>query len=267
MSNSIYIPDLDDTHRAQAIVGDYTRTRLEIIAARPGNPLGAEFRQFDGAFALRTPGFPVSAFNRAYGFCDEHIEHIPGLIDWYAAGAGGAFDIAPGRPVARTTRLLSDAGYALSGFHVTTVGLPDLPGWPASGVEIVRVEDEATLEAFSDVYHRGWALSEIRVPMKPWLTAPAWTLYLAMFEGRPAGAAIQYIVGEDAYLADGAVDPDFRRHGVHRALLDRRCDDAKAAGATRVYCGCEFLSPSYRNQMRKGLVVLYTEANFVSPPK
>jgi GNAT superfamily N-acetyltransferase len=264
----LYIPDLDDTRRAQAIVGDYTRTRLEIIAARPGNPTGAEVRRFDGAVALRAPGFPGPGFfNRAYGFCDAHIEHIPALIDWYAAGVGGAFDISPGRPVAQTTRLLADAGYALSGFHATTVGLLDLPSAPAPGVEVVRIEDEVTLEAFSDVYHRAWGITGPGIPMKGWLTAPGWMLYLATFEGRPAGAAVQYIVGGDAYLADGAVDPDFRRHGVHRALLDRRCDDAKAAGATRVYCGCDYLSPSYRNQMRKGLTLLYTEANFVSPQR
>ena len=103
--------------------------------------------------------------------------------------------------------------------------------------------------------------------MAPWLTAPGWSLYLARFEGEPAGAAVLYQVGEDAYLADGAVDPAFRRHGVHRALLDRRCADAGAAGAARIFSGCDFLSASYRNQLRKGLTLLYTEALWASADK
>jgi GNAT superfamily N-acetyltransferase len=104
------------------------------------------------------------------------------------------------------------------------------------------------------------------VPVTPWLIAPGWTLYLATVQGKPAGAAILYVVGDDAYLADATVDPDFRRRGVHRALLDRRCDDARAAGATRIYSGADVLSASYRGMMRKGLVLLYTATVFGSRP-
>ena len=258
-----FIPDLDDVRRAQAIVGGYTRTRLETIAARPGNPMGGEVRAFDGALALRMPGFPGSVFNRAYGFSDALIDEVPGVIDWFAAGVGGVFELTPGQPIAKTTRLLAAAGYAQSGFHSTMIGPVGLPDAPAPGVEIVKVEDEEGLKPFADAYHKGWAHSG-RIPMTPWLTAPGWTLYLARFEGEPAGAAILYQVGEDGYLADGAVDPAFRGHGVHRALLDRRCADAEAAGAARIVSGCDFLSASYRNQLRKGLVLLYTEALWAS---
>ncbi len=262
---AVFIPELEDVQRAQAIVGGYTRSRLEIIAARPGNPMGAEVRLFDGAVALRAPGFPGSGFfNRAYGFNDALIEDVPGVIDWFAAGVGGVFELAPGAPIAKTARLLAEAGYAQTGFHSTLAGPIGPPDAPAVGVEIVRVEDQADLEAFSDTYHRGWAITDFRVPVAPWLTALGWSLYLARFEGQPAGAAVLYVVGEDGYLADGAVDPAFRRHGVHRALLDRRCADAAAAGATRIFSGCDFLSASYRNQLRKGLVLLYTEALWAS---
>lgn len=262
---SVFIPDLDDVRRAQGVIGAYTRTRLEIIAARPGNPLGAEFRQFGGAVALRAPGFPNSAFNRAYGFCDEQIDAVPGLIDWYAAGAGGVFELAPGRPIARTARLLAEAGYVQTGFHATFAGPAELPNASSPGVEVVQVESEDALKAFADVYHLGWAITGFRVPMGPWLTAPGWSLYLARCDGEPAGVAIGYVNGEDAYLADSAVDPRFRRRGVHRALLDRRCDNARDAGATRIYSGADYLSASSRNMQRKGLVQLYTEAILTAP--
>jgi GNAT superfamily N-acetyltransferase len=258
-----FIPELDDVRRAQAIVGGYTRSRQAIIAARPGNPMGAESRAFEGAVALRTPGFPGSVFNRAYGFSDALIDEVPGVVEWFKAGVGGVFELAPGQPIAKTARLLAEAGYAQSGFHSTMVGPVVLPEEAAEGVDVVRLEGAADLEAFSDVYHRGWGHTR-RIPTAPWLTAPGWSLYLARLNGEPAGAAILYVVGEDAYLADGAVDPAFRRHGVHRALLDRRCADAKAAGASRIFSGCDFLSASYRNQLSKGLVLLYTEALWAS---
>lgn len=265
MSTSVFIPDLDDVRRAQAVVGAYTRTRLEIIAARPGNPMGAEVRRFGEAVALRAPGFPGGFFNRVYGVCDEQIEWIPALIDWYAAGAGGSFELAPGREIAQTARLLASAGYVQTGFHATFAGPAEMPNAPSPGVEVRQVDGEADLKAFADIYHLGWNITGFRVPMAPWLTAPGWSLYLAHCDGQPAGAAVVYLRGEDAYLADSAVDPRFRRRGVHRALLDRRCDDARAAGASRIYSGADFLSASCRNMQRKGLVLLYTEVLLTGP--
>ena len=265
----VFIPDVDDVRRAQAIVAGYTQSRQAIIAARPGNPMRAQHKAYKGgALVLRTPGFPGSSFfNRAYGFHDGLIGKLPGVIDWFATGVGGVFELAPGQPIEKTARLLVAAGYAQSGFHATMAGAVELPKAPALGVEVTRVASKAELEAFADVYHRGWAITDFRVPIEPWVKARGWSLYLARFDGQPAGAAILYVVGDDAYLADGAVDPAFRRHGVHRALLDRRCADAAAAGAKRVFSGCDFLSGSYRNQLRKGLSLLYTEALWESAPR
>ncbi len=260
------IPTLEDVRRAQAVVGGYTRTRLEIIAARPGNPMGAEVREFDGgAVAMRAPGFPGSSYNHAYGFSDEHLEAIPALLAWYQAGVGGAFALAPGPETVKTAGLLADAGFRMTSFHATMFGPADLPSADGPGVEIELVTDEAALEPFGDVYQRGWG-QDFRIPMRPWLTAPGWRLYLGRVEGKPAGAAILYLDGDIGYLADGAVDPDFRQHGVHRALLDRRVDDARAAGATRIVSGCNYLSGSHRNQLRKGLSLLYTEVFWTLPP-
>jgi hypothetical protein len=165
---SVFIPELDDMRRAQAIIAGYTQRRQAIIAARPGNPMRAEARVFDGgALALRTPGFPGSVFNRAYGFHDGMVDQLAGVVDWFADGIGGVFELTPGRPIGKTARLLAEAGYAQSGFHATMVGPVGLPDAAAQGVEIVRLEDAEELAAFSDVYHAGWAITDFRVPMDP----------------------------------------------------------------------------------------------------
>ena len=261
-----YLPSAQDVVRAQAIVGAYTRSRLDIIAARPGNPAGAEARQWGGALALLARRFPSPYFNCVYGFCDDELGELDGLLAWYAdGGAAPRFQIFPGRPVAGTLRRLAEVGYVQEGFHATFAGATDLPEQPAAGVEVRAVVGSQDMEAFADAYHLGWDFTDYRVPTGPWLTAPGWRLYLGLVDGRTAGAAILYLVGGEAYLADSAVDPAFRGRGMHRALLDRRCADAHAAGAARIYSGAEYLSASHRNMLRKGLGLLCTEAVWMQP--
>jgi len=122
-----------------------------------------------------------------------------------------------------------------------------------------QVESADDLAAFSDAYHTGWGQAQ-RVPTAPWLAAPGWRLYLGLYDGQPAGAAILYLAGGDAYMADSSVDPAWRARGVHRALLDRRRADAAASGAKVVFSGADYLGGSSRNMIRAGLGVLYTKA-------
>lgn len=260
------LPDVATVRRAQAIIGGCTATRVRIIGARPGNPLRAEVRTFGDAVATRAPVFGQHLFNRAFGFCDETLDAAVAVADWYAeAGVAGGFEIAPGLPSDLLTAMLQDRGYRHGRFHACFVGPSDLPASPSPGVEVRRVEGEADLEAFSDAYHAGWANTGPRVPMKPWLTAEGWRLYLGTCDGQPAGAALLTLSGGDAYLADSAVDPRFRRRGVHRALLDRRCADAHAAGAALIFSGADYLSASHRNMLRKGLSLLHTKSVLIAP--
>ncbi|HEX3406952.1 MAG TPA: GNAT family N-acetyltransferase [Caulobacteraceae bacterium] len=266
MTSEPLLPDADLVRRCQAICSAATATRVEIVAARPGNPLGAGVRRFGEALATRVPPFGEHLFNTAFGFTDATLDAAGEVADWYAeAGVRGAFEITPGVPTGALTEMLHARGYRHAGFHANFAGYADLPQSPSLGVEVRQVTDETDLEAFSDAYHLGWSTTQFRVPMKPWLTAPGWSLYLGLCDGEPAGAAILSMAGGDAYLQDSAVDPKWRRRGVHRALLDRRCADAAAAGAAVVFSGANYLSASCRNMLRKGLGLLYTKAIWTAP--
>ena len=129
MNAGVFIPDLDDVRRAQGVIGAYTRTRLEIIAARPGNPMGAEAREFGEAVALRAPGSSGGHFNYGYGFCDEQLEHIPALIEWYAAGAGGSGGSSGGScvPSSCKTCVIGQASCTQAGACQCCVGGACLP--------------------------------------------------------------------------------------------------------------------------------------------
>src|SRR5579872_1409450 len=267
MTRAPVIPDLDLVRRCQAIIGACTATRVQIIADRPGNPLGAGVRRYNDAVAVRCPAFGEHMFNRAFGFTDEALEDAKAAIDWYAEWkVTAAFEIAPGPESGALMALLQAKGFRQTGFHGAFAGWSDTPAAPSPGVEVRRVENDADLTAFTDAYHLGWDRTEFRVPTRPWLEAPGWSLYLGLSGGAPAGAAILYQANGDAYLADGAVDPAFRNRGVHRALLDRRCADAAAAGAKVVFSGADYLGGSCRNMIRKGLGVLYTKAIWTLRP-
>jgi ribosomal protein S18 acetylase RimI-like enzyme len=255
------IPDASHVRRAQAIIGASAASRVQIIADRPGNPLGTGIRRYGAAIATRAPPFGEHMFNRAFNFTDDDLEAARAVVDWYAeAPVAGAFEIAPGVPTTALMAMLHKRGYRHTGFHTAFAGPANLPQAAAPGVEVRRVETDADLKAFSDVYHLGWNVTGLRVPMAPWLTAAGWRLYLGLCDGNPAGAAILFLAGGDGYLADGAVDPAWRRRGVHRALLDRRCADAAEAGCDVVFSGADYLGASCRNMIRKGLGVLYTKA-------
>src|SRR5579863_1333987 len=179
MSEGRYIPDASTVRRAQAIIGEYMASRVEIIAARPGNPLGAAVRRFGSALAARVPIFGEHFFNRAIGFTDDSLAAAREVIDWYAEEAvPGMFEIVPGLPTSALMALLAEHGYRQVGFHAAFAGPADLPTRLAPGVEVRRVESEADLAAFSDAYHLGWANTGPRVPMRPWLSAEGWRLYL-----------------------------------------------------------------------------------------
>jgi GNAT superfamily N-acetyltransferase len=256
-----FIPDAATLLRAERIIGEYARTRVEIIAVRPGNPLGAETRRYGEAIALRVPPFGEHFFNRACGFTDESLEGARAAIDWYAEQAVPAvFEVLPGVPSGELMALLAARGYRQTSFHATFGAGAGLASQAAPGVEVRRVGDEADLAAFSEVYHLGWANTGPRVPMRPWLAAPGWRLYLGLCDGEPAGAAILYLWNGMGYLADSAVDPRWRRRGVHRALLDVRCAEAASAGCAEIFSGADYLSASCRNMLRTGLSLLMTKA-------
>ena len=261
-----FIPDLATVRRSEAIIAGYAESRVRIIADRPGNPLDAQIRRCGDAVALRVPVFGEHFFNRACGFDDENLEAARDAMAWYAEkNIPAQFEVLPGAPSERLMALLAEHGYRQIRFHATFAGPADLPTAPSPGVEVRRVETDEDLAAFSDAYHLGWANTGPRVPMKPWLAAPGWRLYLGLCDAEPAGAAILYLRNGAGYLADSAVDPRWRRRGVHRALLDARCTDAAAAGCKEIFSGAEYLSASNRNMLRKGLSLLLTKALWRAP--
>lgn len=255
------LADLALVDRIEAAITAYARLRLGVVAARPGNPARAESRIFGAAVALRAPGVPVDNFNVIGGLSDDQADLVEEMAAWFAdVGAPARFTFAPGRPMARMARALAAAGFAQTGFHGALAGCPEPSGAPAPGVAVRRVETADDVADFEDAYHAGWEVGGWRVSTEPWRGLPGWSLYTGLVDGRPAGAGILFVDAGVGYLADAAVTPAFRGRGVHRALLDRRIADARAAGCDLICAGAAFPSTSLRNMQRAGLSVAYTRA-------
>jgi ribosomal protein S18 acetylase RimI-like enzyme len=130
---------------------------------------------------------------------------------------------------------------------------------------VEAVTDAAQMEDFLRAYVAGWRFPErdherFKANVRPWLRLPGWSLYLARVDGRPAAAAMSFLHGDVAYLADACTDPAFRRRGLHAALLRRRIADARQAGADLIFSGAEFLSGSYRDMQRVGMQLVFLRA-------
>lgn len=241
----------------------YTWSRIKVLERLPGNPVGVAAARFGDAWAFRARYLPIPSFNRVVTLADGQAGDVPAIDAWFAeGGASGRFELAPDEPMDRLAPALTQAGYVHTGFHATLYGDPAVPSLAGAAVDVEKVTT-ANFDDFIAAYAKGWNVSDpegLKRNVRGWLDQPDWTLYLGRRNGRPAGAAILYLVDRVGYLADSSVDPDHRGHGVHRALIDRRRADATMAGADLVCVQAAFLSTSYRNMVRAHFLPLFTQA-------
>jgi GNAT superfamily N-acetyltransferase len=261
--SAINVPTLDLVHDTLETEVAYLVSRMRVLERIPGNPIGIAFREIDGAaIGLMAQRLPSPFFNSVMGLRAEHSHHIPSLVAWHRDhGVNGRFVIEPGDYSAELGRQLVKLGYYQSGFHAKLIGESVRPAPVPSGIVIELVTTAAAMEEYLDAYVAGWGIppsdqEQFKANVRPWLGQPGWSLYLARVDGRPAAAATLYVLDRGAYCADAATHPDFRRLGLQAALLRRRIQDAREAGAEFVFSGADYLSPSHRNMERVGMRLL-----------
>jgi ribosomal protein S18 acetylase RimI-like enzyme len=260
-------PSLDLVRRTLEIEAAYTLARLQVLERIPGNPVGVAYRQFDdGVVALMAKNLPSLSFNSVVGLRTGLAHHIAPLAAWYReSDVNGRFEVVPGYCDADICRELARLGYFQSGFHVSTIALPDVADGQPAGSALEQVTDAAAMEDYLDAYVAGWEIPQaqhrqFKSNVRSWREQPGWSLYLSRIDGRPAASAILFVKGNTAYLADAATDPQLRGRGLQTALLLRRIADAKAAGVDFVCSGAAYLSASHRNMERVGMRIQFVRA-------
>lgn len=270
------IPSVHILQRTLATDISYTVSRMKVLEAIPGNPIGIAYRWFDeGAVALMAR---LPSFCRVVGLRAGHERHIEPLARWYAEhDIKPTFELVPGQYDKNLGRELARLGFYQSSFHASLIGRPGTAGcadagyggagYADDGGAIELIATAAALEDYLDAYVAGWGIPEkdhaqFKRNVRPWLEQAGWSLYLARVNGRPAAAATLYLRDGVGYLADSATNPSFRRRGLQLALLRRRIRDAGCAGADLVFSGAEPLSSSHRNMERVGLRLQFTRAKW-----
>lgn len=214
--------------------------------------------------------------NKVYCFGEPDADKLGEILAFYAdGGLEPMFCLSPARFGPRTSSALSAAGFAQIRFdqamlyaEVDALRPISLDSWPV-GLEISEVSDtilDSYVHTFAAAFEwdpawRDAAMDDLRTQVSD--QAPV--RLLASLDGEPAGVASVRFDQKMASLGDSAVRPEFRRRGVHAALIGHRVELARDSGVDVVMCGARYGSPSFRNQQRAGLQIAYIESAWARP--
>jgi hypothetical protein len=122
MSDAL-IPSVELLRRTLAADISYTVSRMKVLEAIPGNPIGIAYRWFDdGAVALMAR---LPSFCRVVGLRPGHEHHIEPVTHWYAEhDIKPTFELVPGQYDTHLGRELARLGFYHSSFHASLIGQP-----------------------------------------------------------------------------------------------------------------------------------------------
>ncbi len=140
---------------------------------------------------------------------------------------------------------------------------------PAEGISIesVDLKDEAAFDEWRNVAVQGFSTMEDDEISDPddFLVYHGSTTarhYLARYNGEPAGIASMAVLDEIGYLASASTHPDFRRKGIHSALINHRFREAVREGCKVSTIYTVQSSESQANVQKRGFYIIYYEINF-----
>jgi GNAT superfamily N-acetyltransferase len=236
--------------------------------ARTAASLGAEWRDFDGIYAMFDGvGSPLS---QTFGFglfsppTHAQLEAIETFFR--DRGAEVFHEVSP---LADPSLL---ALFAERGYHpveltsVMHLRLTSGRGGPATRPApelVVRRVEAGGEDIWAETASRGWsetpeAAAFIRDFGPVSARAEGTVCFVAEWEGYPIAAAAFAMHDGVALLAGASTDPPFRGRGAQAALLDTRLAYAAAVGCELAMMGALPGSASQRNGERQGFRIAYT---------
>lgn len=180
----------------------------------------------------------------------------------------GEFDEA-----GETEDFLNRRGYRRSGALATFARGAGRAGFePPPGIEVEELEGEEMIEAFTNILTpaHGLGMSSTFIVGLP--GRRDWRTYIAWDETGAVGAAAMMMHYDMPQLAFAGAIEECAGRGGHLALLHRRIEDARAAGAQRVFAVTEEgpecpdpLSTGARNLVRAGFKLVDVRAVWQPP--
>lgn len=243
---------------------DWVSGKSALLVWRLLEELGLDIRIYDDGELLMAA---------APGEADPNLSHAYGL--------------------ARLPNLVDEARRFYDDHHVTGCLITDGPPWPksvarpvmdafaANPADIAAVDGPAGLriDRLTDADAADWlAVRSAGGSERPddyyWteefvralVGAPHATLLVARIGHEPVGVAWTYVGHKTAWLRGGAVVPERRRQGIHRALIAERARLAAEAGCNLIGVWAETGSTAARNLATMGLQRVGTREHHAYSP-
>jgi len=264
---------------------------FQALPSQVGEELGIQMDHPGGLLRLTATNYDHPMFNRVMGVTGGGEGELEAVLSQSAAHYRAAG--------VRRWMLQLLPHMKPSGFREVAAphGVVPLRGWakhlgsaaldpaPAPGVRIIRLGSPAAAEVGREAeLAQGWAelLAEVfgfPAPFVSWLQAlhgrKGWHLYLALDGDQPVATGGLFLAQSPAgmvgQLTFGGTHPAYRRQGYQSAMIGRRVEDARAAGARWIVSETDEdlpdrPNPSTRNLVRLGFPVVYVRENW-GPPK
>lgn len=208
--------------------------------------------------------------NKVVGFGDADVDAIDEILEFYdEADLDPTFYLSPAGFGPRTATTLASRGFGQVEFEQAHMfGLPATDATPPSDDDITvaaitadAVDAYVETTAYGFEWDAAWR-DAAKAELHRRVTVDDTTHLLASYRGIPAGVGDLRVRDQVATMGGGAVRPEFRRRGIHTALLRHRLALATQAGAELVLSGASYGSPSHRNQQRVGLQLAYVESTW-----
>ena len=259
----------DAAGRVERADQDYLAVRVGALSRLPGNPDGAQVRQFGHAHAFLVASVPNPLFNHVAGLTAGDVGALPELARWYRAhGLPLRVDVSPAQAAPVLFGALAGQGLRQTGFYTGLYAEPaEAITDPVAGVR-VEVADPAE---FAQVYVAGF---EFPRPRRAAMASsvevlaghPACRFFRARTGRATDGVGLLFLTGGTGYLATAATLPDRRGKGVQTALVRHRIVVAAEAGSDLVAGHAAAGGGSQRTMERCGLRVAHTKAIWTQPP-
>ena len=234
----------------------YDSRRLQLYQSR-GDSGRIAIRNFGQSIALQFS--EVDYFNRIY-HCDENTLALLPVIG--AMYEGHPFPVeligAAGFDLKDHAALLSSHGYVpgttyarmskkLESYQV---------GTPSPGIDI-RPPLPCEQERVLDIYLRGFGAAvqndaAAKANMRLLFTDPAIEFWVALIDQQPVAIGMLFEQQGLAYFCGGATLPEFRNHGCHQALIERRFQEARQRGCKEVVSWAIAGGASHKNMVAQG---------------
>jgi GNAT superfamily N-acetyltransferase len=236
--------------------------------ARVAPALGAEWRDFDGTYAMFDGvGSPLSQTFGLGLFTAPSHEQLATIESFFETRGAEVFHEVSPLADLQVLGLLAERGYhpieLTSVMHQGLTTRRAAPHAPRTSAMAVRRVEPGGEDGWAETAARGWSETPesaafIREFGAVSARAEGVVCFVVEWESYPIAAAALAIHDGVALLAGASTDPAFRGRGAQAALLNTRLDHARSVGCDIAMMGALPGSASQRNGERHGFHIAYT---------